>query len=68
MEHNHNSAFAGIAILFLVGSFLLSGVFGVGGILVTCLVVYVLLCGTNAIDAGEKRARAKAQERQMRRE
>lgn len=65
MEQDHNSSFAIIALFFLVGSFVLSGLFGVGGILMTCLVVYVLLCGTNAIDAGEKEARAKIREKQQ---
>lgn len=59
MTSDHNTSFAGIALFMLIGSFLLSGTFGVGGILVTCIVVYVLLCATNAIDEGEKKAKSK---------
>lgn len=63
MARDHNTTFAGIALFMLIGSFLLSGTFGIAGIVVTCLVVYVLLCATNAIDAGEKKARSRARAR-----
>lgn len=63
MTQDHNTTFAGIALFMLVGSFILAGTFGISGIVVTCIVVYGLLCATNAIDAGEKKARAKAKAR-----